>query len=102
MNPEWVGKSVFTGVDFVDVHAEEPMAANALRVGGVVVYPTAFPRTSERLASRGFTLMPIEASELAKAEGAVTCCSIILKSQVSSLQSQQDKPAIHNVRPTGA
>jgi dimethylargininase len=88
VNPEWIDKAVFGDVDFVDVHEDEPMAANALRVGSLVIYPTAFPRTAERLMRSGLTLMPIDASELAKAEGAVTCCSVIFKSQVSSLKSQ--------------
>jgi dimethylargininase len=80
VNSEWVGKSAFAGVDFVDVHSEEPMAANALRVGGTIVYPAAFPRTAERLTHRGYTLISVDVSELAKAEGAVTCCSVILSS----------------------
>jgi dimethylargininase len=77
VNPEWVDQSVFADVDFVDVHSQEPLAANALRVGAVVIYSTAFPRTADRLIRCGFTLMPVDASELAKAEGAVTCCSIV-------------------------
>ena len=51
-----------------------------LPVGGVVIYPAAFPRTALRLARHGLMLSPVDVSELAKAEGAVTCCSIILES----------------------
>jgi dimethylargininase len=80
VNPDWVRKAAFAAVDFVDIAPSEPMAANALRVGNVVLYPTAFPRTAERLSQRGFALSSVDASELAKAEGAVTCCSVILRS----------------------
>ena len=57
----------------------EPYAANALLIGNAVLYPTAFPHTAVRLEGAGIRLVPVEVSELAKAEGAVTCCSLILQ-----------------------
>ena len=48
-----------------------------VRAGHGVVYPTAFPRTRERLEARGFDVVAVNVGELAKAEGAVTCCSLI-------------------------
>ena len=44
---------------------------------GVVVYPAAYERTRKRLAGRGIGVVTVEVSELAKAEGGVTCCSLI-------------------------
>jgi dimethylargininase len=41
------------------------------------VYPSSFPRTRERLDALGCPLEILDVSELQKAEGAVTCCSII-------------------------
>jgi dimethylargininase len=79
-NPEWIAKEAFEGFEFVDVDPAEPAAANALRVGNDVIYPSAFPRTSERLARCGLALRTVDATELAKAEGAVTCCSLIVGS----------------------
>jgi dimethylargininase len=35
----------------------------------------------EKLAQRGFNVTPIDVSELQKAEGAVTCCSLIVATQ---------------------
>jgi dimethylargininase len=49
-----------------------------LRLPDRIIFPAAFPRTAERLAERGFRLEIVDASELAKAEGAVTCCSLIV------------------------
>jgi len=77
MNPAWISKEPFNGYTFIEVHPEEPVAANALPVGDVVIYPKAFPRTAERLARAGLTIRTVDASELAKAEGAVTCCSVV-------------------------
>jgi dimethylargininase len=79
VNPRWIGREPFASFECVDIDAQEPMAANALRVGDRVIYPTAFPRTAERIARHGLRLALIDASEVAKAEGAVTCCSLILR-----------------------
>jgi dimethylargininase len=57
---------------------EEPLAANALRLPGGVLYAAAFPRTAERLARAGVRVLAVDVSELAKAEGGVTCCSILV------------------------
>jgi dimethylargininase len=79
VNPRWIGREVFAGFECLDIDPEEHMAANALRVGDQVIYPKASPRTAERIARRGLRVALIDASELAKAEGAVTCCSVIIR-----------------------
>ena len=81
-NPVWLDAALLADFDVVLVDPGEPMAANALQVGDRVIYPTAFPRTAERLAARGFNLDLVDASELAKAEGAVTCCSLIIENSL--------------------
>jgi dimethylargininase len=77
MNRAWLPAAPFARFDAVDVDPSEPAAANGLLVGGRVIYPAAFPRTRERLARRGITTVAVEMSELAKAEGAVTCCCLL-------------------------
>ena len=79
-NPAWIDRDRLDAFTIVDVDPREPMAANALRVGDRIIYPTAFPRTAERIAGHGLQLQTIDVSELAKAEGAVTCCSLIVNS----------------------
>lgn len=79
INPAWAAKSVFQGVDFIDVDMSEPPAANAVRVGDTLIYPESFPRTRERLERKGLKLRIVDMSETEKAEGGVTCCSILLK-----------------------
>jgi dimethylargininase len=79
INPKWVRPSAFLDVDFVDVHQDEPFAANALRIGNRIVYPTAFPRTRNLLERRGLDVRTVATGELAKAEGAVTCCSLLFE-----------------------
>jgi dimethylargininase len=77
VNREWVDIAPFAGWTLID--ADEPFGANALRVGDVLVYPAAFVRTRARLEAHGLNVHPIEADELAKAEGGVTCCSLLLE-----------------------
>lgn len=79
INPAWVDESHFGAVKFIEVDASEPYAANALVIGGPAIYPAAFPKTQKRIHDAGIEVLSVEADELAKAEGAVTCCSLILK-----------------------
>lgn len=71
---EWIDVAPFAGWTLVE--AEEP---NALLAGGVVVYPSAFPETARLLRARGLDVRTVDASELAKAEGGVTCCSLLVR-----------------------
>jgi dimethylargininase len=77
INRRWVDCSAFDCVRLIDVDASEPFAANALHVADAVIYPQAFLRTRERLESQGINVLVVDASELAKAEGGVTCCSLV-------------------------
>jgi dimethylargininase len=43
------------------------------------VMPASFPRTRQRLLDAGFQVMVVDVSELQKAEGAVTCCSLVFR-----------------------
>jgi dimethylargininase len=78
LNPEWADPAAFARYGRIEVDPSEPYAANALLVRDAVLYPTTFPRTAARLEGAGIRLVPTDVSELAKAEGAVTCCSLIL------------------------
>jgi dimethylargininase len=79
INREWVAADVFAGLSLLDIDPQEPYGANALAIADVVVYPAAFPRTRERLERRGLRVRPVDVAELQKAEGAVTCCSLIFE-----------------------
>ena len=78
LNPEWVDASAFGHMRRIEVHSAEPFAANALLIGEDVIYPAGFDETSARLERIGIDVHPVETGELQKAEGGVTCCSIIV------------------------
>jgi dimethylargininase len=77
INRAWVSTDTFGGFTLIDVDPAEPYGANAVAVGGRVIYPAAFPRTRKRLEEQRLVVQAIDVDELAKAEGAVTCCSLI-------------------------
>ena len=79
LNPDWIAPSEFEGFEVIDIDGEEPFAANVVRVGDRVLTAAAFPRTRRVLERRGIEVHVVAVSELAKAEGAVTCCSILLE-----------------------
>jgi dimethylargininase len=79
INRGWVPAEAFAGWELIDVEPGEPFAANALRVGGRIIHPDAFPRTRSRLEAHGLEVVPVPADELAKAEGGVTCCSLVFR-----------------------
>ena len=81
-NSEWVDRRAFGALEWIEVDPSEPHAANALWVGDGVIYPRAYTRTATRLRAHvdkhAMSTHLVEVSELAKAEGGVTCCSLIL------------------------
>ena len=79
INPAWVDQANFRGMQFIEVDPAEPYAANALLVGETVIYQPAYPKTRLRLEAAGIQTRLVDQSELAKAEGALTCCSLIFE-----------------------
>jgi dimethylargininase len=77
INRDWVPADAFPGLTLIDVDPDEPFAGNALWLANTVVYSAAFPKTRARLERHGIRLRTVDVDELAKAEGGVTCCSLI-------------------------
>ncbi|HVS14562.1 MAG TPA: arginine deiminase family protein [Thermoanaerobaculia bacterium] len=79
VQPEWIGPATLDGLEIVEVDPAEPFAANVARIGEALMMPEAFPRTRARLEARGHRVHAVAADELAKAEGGVTCCAILVR-----------------------
>lgn len=76
---DWVDPASFKNFRHIAIDEREPHAANALRVDAGLVYPDCFPRTLERLRRSDVLVTTVDVSELQKAEGAVTCCTLLLQ-----------------------
>lgn len=64
--------------EILRVPARETYAANAVAIGDHVIVADGFPRTHEVLARAGLTLHPVPTSEVRKADGSLTCQSLLL------------------------
>ncbi len=79
LNPERVDPAAFDGFRVETVDPAEPDAGNVLILGQSLVMPASHPRTRDRLIGLGIDVVPVDISELEKAEAGVTCCSILLE-----------------------
>jgi dimethylargininase len=77
LDPAWIDASYFAGHRLLEVDPAEPGAANALRIDAALVYARHYPRTLARLRAAGIEPVLVDAAQVARAEGAVTCCSLV-------------------------
>jgi dimethylargininase len=79
LDPMSIDPRRFDGLRWIETPPDERHAANVLRIGGTVVCPEDAPVTRRRLEDAGLSVRTTAASELAKAEGGLTCCSVIFR-----------------------
>ena len=77
VNRAWIDASAFEGFQVIEVDEAEPWAANTVAAGGRVLVSSAFPRTRALIEAHGFEIVSTDISELHKAEGALTCLSLL-------------------------
>ncbi len=78
-NRAWFDSAPLSAFEFIDVDPAEAHSANALALGGTIIFPASFPRTRARMEARGFHLTPLDISELQKAESGLTCSSLLFE-----------------------
>jgi dimethylargininase len=78
INPTWIDGSRLVGVRALKIDETEPFAANALLIGERVLHAEHFPKTRELLEWCSIDVIAVPARELAKAEGGVTCCCLLV------------------------
>jgi dimethylargininase len=78
-NRAWFDSSPFRNFDWIDVDPAESHAGNALSIGDKIIFPASFPRTLAKIQNSGFTVIPLDISELQKAESGLTCSSLLFE-----------------------
>jgi dimethylargininase len=73
----WVDTEAFAGMRLIDVPPSEEAAANVLLIGDSVLAAAGFPATADLITRLGRKVRLVDNSEIRKAEGALTCCSLI-------------------------
>ena len=76
-NREWVDLAPFGDARVIDVAPAEPAAADVLAIDTTVICPASFPETARILEQAGWSVLPVDVSELQKAEAGVTCMSLL-------------------------
>ncbi len=79
VNSAGVDTSVFAGFELVEVAADEPGAANVVRVNGSILLNSQYPQTGEIIEQYGYKVCAVDTSEFTKAEAAMTCMSLIIE-----------------------
>jgi dimethylargininase len=78
-NRAWFDWKRLEGFEWIDVDSSEPHAGNALAIGDTVIFPASFPRTKERIETKGFKVLSLDIAELQKAESGLTCSSLLFE-----------------------
>jgi dimethylargininase len=78
---EKVDSNVFKNFQWIRVENKDSYAANCLALGNQVIMPTGFPTIREKILQYDFETHEVEMSEFEKADGGVTCLSIILSKE---------------------
>lgn len=76
-NRAWLDLAPLGDVRVIEVVQDEPGAADVLAIGDTVIIPASFPATAARLERAGWKDLPVDVSELQKAEAGVTCMSLV-------------------------
>jgi dimethylargininase len=79
VNPNWVELKDLRGFDIVEIDASEPFAADVITIGRTVISAAAHPKTAALIGTLGFDSKTIDLGEFAKAEGGVTCLSLVFE-----------------------
>ena len=67
----------FTDFNIINVEKDEAYGADSLAIGDYVLVPTGCPALAKEIKKLGFTVFEIEMSEFKKADGSITCLSIL-------------------------
>ena len=78
MNPAWIDAAALGEYELVRIPEEEPWSANVALVGTTVLMNAAYVQSAELVRSLGFIVRTTDLSEFAKAEGGVTCLSLLI------------------------
>lgn len=66
----------FEDFEVLVVPKEEPHGSNVIRVNDKVIMSAEAPKTVSLLRASGFDVLPVPTTEVAKIDGAVSCCSL--------------------------
>lgn len=84
VNSKWIDASPLPRRSMIEVPASEQWAGDVLVIDSTIIASDAFPETIRVLGADGTRVIPVAVSEFAKAEGGVTCMSLVFRAQPSA------------------
>ncbi|MBC8287212.1 MAG: hypothetical protein H8E42_07035 [Nitrospinae bacterium] len=78
IDPTRVDASNLKQFDWIEVSEDESYAANCLTLGSTVLMPAGFLNVRNKIQAHGFKTLELEMSEFEKADGSITCLSLII------------------------
>ncbi len=78
IDPTRVDTSNLKHFDWIEVSESESYAANCLALGNRVLMPAGFPSVRDKIRAHGLEIIELEMNEFEKADGGVTCLSLII------------------------
>jgi dimethylargininase len=90
VNPAWIDTTGFQNLVVISVDEKEPFAANTLTIGRTTLVSASFPKTEKRLREAGLTTRRVDVSEFEKAEGGLTCLSLILEPRSTKSDAREN------------
>lgn len=78
VNPAWIDMAALHDFELIRVPEHEPWGANVALVEAIVLMNSAHVQTAGLIRSLGYTVSTTNLSEFAKAEGGVTCLSLLI------------------------
>jgi dimethylargininase len=81
LNPRWLDATAFKDLRQLHVPETEPWAANTIRLNGAVCLEAGAAQTAELVSPFTETIETLDISEFRKAEGSLSCLSLIFKDQ---------------------
>ncbi|MDP6444742.1 MAG: hypothetical protein QGG36_24865 [Pirellulaceae bacterium] len=79
VNPTWLNPADLGDFECIMTLEPEPWGANTLSIDGLVVLAREHEATAELIEKCGFEIRRVDISEFAKAEGGVTCLSLLIR-----------------------
>jgi dimethylargininase len=78
INRAWVDVDALHEYELIDVPVSEPWGANVVCIGDRVISAAAHAATTDLICGLGIDVCTVELDEFAKAEGGVTCLSLLV------------------------
>ena len=82
LDPSSVNATALTGFKWIETGESERYAANCLTIGNTVLMARGFNKLANKIRREGFKTLELDVSEFEKANGGISCLSIIFKKDI--------------------